>query len=265
MPAAIKMLLRTTKPRTTGLLAPLPKVTDHPHPNLKGWNIAWLPLLSLVEALQIQRRVTLVGTILNSQGHIGQSMLASAVEEIITSDVPAQTLVGLDFSGIASMDKKLWEELGPQLARRVLKDELGQSRRLLYMVGENSWLANDLQWGFEQSARATNSENLAVLAPGTGQGFCGELAPVYAEALALVNRSGSLSSLELYQHLQRRYRLAPAHADQCLAFLSQLGLLYRHSASFNSGRSSICYDLNARGYALSLPEKTIRDKGFKLI
>lgn len=244
-----------------------------PHPHLSGWNMAWLPVLPLVKSSRTGYRQSLVGLLLTGIQTEVQSVNKPSLVRLIADQIellPEQTLLGLDLSGIANMDGGLWHSLGPGLSEHVINGKLGKAKRLLYMLGENTWLANDLQFAFENIARArfraqpnAAHPNLAVLTPGIEQGYCGVLAPIYADTLQLVNQRGSLSSLELYQLLQRRYRLAPAHADQCLALLAQLGLVHRHSSIRQDG--VITYDLNAKGYALNVSEELMRQKAFKLL
>ncbi len=266
MPTPTTQLL--TKKTASPAEASPPQITACIHPHLADWKIAWLPVADLVENRQIGHRNSLVGVIVTGEHAQDKPGLAREITHLI-KDLPSRTLIGLDFSGIANMDSSLWQALGPGLVEHTLSGKLGADKRLLYMIDENNWLATDLQCAFEGVARARFQAqpagphpNLAALAPGIEEGFCGVLAPLYAEALNLVNHYGSLNSLELYHHLQRRYRLAPAHADQCMALLAHLGLLHRHSAARSDG--VITYDLNAKGYSLSIPEKTIREKGYRL-
>ncbi len=252
-----------------------PGKNRYAHPTLKGWSLAWLPLLPLVRHVGTGHRQSLVGVIVTGgqtqmqlEHQKNRPGLAKTIVEQIEK-LPDQTLVGIDFSGIANMDPGLWQALGPNLTDYVVSGKAGRAKRLLFMLGEHNWLANDLQWAFESAARTrlraqpgAAHPNLAVLAPAAEHGYCGVLAPIYAETLELVNAAGSISSLELYQHLQRRYRLAPAHADQCLALLSQQGLLHRFSSTRTDG--TITYDLNAKGYSLTVSEQTLREKGLEL-
>ena len=217
------------------------------HPHLPDWNVTCISLVGLVHTGQPE---SIFGVIISPE--MGAELVAKLEYEL--HKLPERTLVGLDFKGIASMGTQFWSKLGPSLVDRVMKGEFGPDKRLIFLIDDDSWLADDLQWAFEFAASGAKEVNRAVLVPALERGYCGVLAPIYEESLELVNRYGSMSTLELYAQLQRRYKLAPAHADRCLAVLSQIGLLYRESGKI---RSESAYDLNARGYALSIPEELI--------
>ncbi|MEI7556236.1 hypothetical protein [Candidatus Chlorohelix sp.] len=220
------------------------------HPSLPGWSIACIPLLELINT---DTNPSFFGA---SVSGIQAQKICSILEKTIAR-MPYRTLIALDLKGIANMEASTWEYLGPQLLGRVLAGEFGAEKRLVYLVGDEHWLADDLQWAFERIFEKSKSKayNCAALVPNARQSYCGILVPIYAEALNLLNKYGNLSTLELYSLLRRRYSIAPAHADRCLAALSKLGLIYRQS-SFDRIQSP--YDLNARGYALTMTEDEIR-------
>lgn len=218
-----------------------------PHPHIPGWLITRITLMNM---LKVSEDSSIFGAIVTQEL---DKAVTSTLGDAIRS-LPEHTLIGLDFAGIASMETRLWAQIGPQLVERVLSGAYGENKRLIYLIGDQTWLINDLQWSFEHASASDRDGNRAVLVPASPRGFCGVLAPIYSEALALVNAHGSLSSFDLYNQLQRRYKLAPAHADHCLSYLAQLGLLYRHSTI---SRPEFSYDLNSRGYALSLTEHEI--------
>jgi hypothetical protein len=206
--------------------------------------------ISLMKLLKVNEENSIFGAIVTQElDKAVTSTLGDAIRRL-----PERVLIGLDFAGIASMETKLWAQIGPQLVERVLSGVYGENKRLIYLIGEQTWLINDLQWSFEHANKGGREENRAVLVPASPRGFCGVLAPIYCEALALVNELSEISSFDIYNQLQRRYKLAPAHADQCLAYLAQLGLLYRHSTI---SRPGFTYDLNSKGIALSVPEDKI--------
>jgi len=221
------------------------------HPYLPGWKLA---RLSIPELMQQNPADSIFGVLVSREQ--GQSLIWALEDEI--GQLPERTLIGIDLAGVSSMDIETWQNIGPNLCERITLGELGYDKRLEYLVGESSWLANDLQWAFERAANndPNKTSNKAAIVPATEKGYCGLLAPIYADALEMVNMHGSLSSLELYSRLQRHYNLAPAHADRCMFVLNQLGLLYRYSAI---SRPEFSYDLGARGYALNVPEEAFRN------
>jgi hypothetical protein len=218
-----------------------------PHPHIPGW---FMTRISLMKVLKVSEGNSIFGAIVTQE--LDKSVTSTLGDAI--RSMPEHILIGLDFAGIASMETRLWSQIGPQLVERVLSGVYGENKRLIYLIGEQTWLINDLQWSFEHASANGNDGNRAVLVPAASRGYCGVLAPIYSEALALVNEFGEISSFELYNQLQRRYKLAPAHADHCLSYLAQLGLAHRYSTI---SRPEYSYDLNSRGFALSATEHQI--------
>ncbi len=216
------------------------------HPTIPGWKLAHLSLARLARKAAPE---SLIGLQINRE--TGERMCRRLEEKLL--ELPQRTLVGLDLSGISTMDINIWALIGPRLAERLVRGELGPEKRLEYLVGESYWLLNDLQWSFERDINTSTGKagNRAALAPKAARGFVGLLAPIYADALNLITTEGYMDSVELYGRLVRRYSIQPSHADQCLSALAQLGLIYRR----NFSRPGTHYELNAGGHVLSVPEE----------
>src|SRR5690349_14651350 len=98
-----------------------------PHPQLSGWNMAWLPVLPMIKNTRTGYRQSLVGLLLTGIQTEAQSMDKPSLVRLIADQIellPEQTLIGLDLSGIANMDAGLWQSIGPGLAEHAVNGKL---------------------------------------------------------------------------------------------------------------------------------------------
>lgn len=221
------------------------------HPHIPGWNMTSLSIVDLAGDGKSHDR-----NISREKGaEIGQAIY-TAIEQIVS-----RTVVALDLRGISLMPSFLWRYLGPLLHSRVIENELGTDKRVIYLTGGDEELLRNLRWAFldaskEASNRAGKLVDRAALVPAAPGGYCGVLRQPYEEVLVLVLRRGSVTNEEVVEETGRRYTFN--NANNYLTGLADLGLIYRQVTPRPTGGYA------ARGYSLSVPEE-VMDDAFRLV
>ena len=223
------------------------------HPHIPGWNMTVLSVLDFAGGAAESRYVDI------SREHAAD--IGKAIYDTIKDTSPC-TVVGLDLRGISLMPSFLWRQLGPLLHSRVIDNELGPDKGILYLTGGDDELLRNLRWAFLDASKEASTRaggklvDKAALVPAAPGGYCGVLRQPYEEVLSLVIRKGSVTNEEVVENTGRRYTFN--NANNYLTALAELGLIYRQISPRPTGGYA------ARAYSVSVTEEEI-DHAFDLI
>lgn len=218
-------------------------IAEHPH--IPGWKLTQLSVSGMTDGhgpnhVDISREKAV---------EVGRGVYAT-IEQ-----TQSRTVVAVDLRGISLMPSFLWRQIGPLLHSRVLENELGADKRILYLTGGDDELIRNLKWAFLDASKEASSRSggkfvdKAALVPAAPGGYCGVLRRPYEEVLALVIKNGSITNEGVVEETGRRYTFN--NANNYLTSLAEIGLIYRQVTSRPSGGYA------SRAYSISVTEEVI--------